>query len=233
MQRIIPLMFLLLGFSATAQNTGGVFGPVVNAGHRSMEYRFAYDEDSEAWAQRLHYQQSINGELMWRIIGATRKTAQSDTDFDFVQGELFWQLTPDSSSYQSGLRFDVRLRDNDRANQFGVNWMNQFSLADQWQARLILLTSIQVGDNAADGVAIGTRGSIYKKFAIGQVGLEMYSSYGSTEKFKSLDDQSHSIGPFITGSLGIDRWSYFAGVLVGVTDAAPDTELRFRLTTAF
>ena len=146
---------------AAAQNTGGVFGPEVTEGHKSIQYRGAINPDNAldqfGFAQRLHYQQAIDGDFMWRIIGATRKTDSSDFDFDFVQAELFWELSDDEDKHKTGLRFDARLTDGDRAEQLGLNWMNHFNFDNGWHARALVLTNVQIGDTAADGINVQTR----------------------------------------------------------------------------
>ena len=98
---------LLFAVPAAGQNTGGVFGPVVNDGHRSAQYRAAYDFDTYGLAQRVHYQQAINGDLMWRVLVQARKTADSRVDTDFVQGELFWQLPDPNPRWQHAVRFGI------------------------------------------------------------------------------------------------------------------------------
>jgi len=120
--RHIFLGFLILFFSsvtAAAQNTGGVFPPSVDEGHKSLQYRSAYNLENDNFAQRLHYQQAINGDFMWRIVGQTRETESSDFDFDFLQAELFWELSPEDTDYRHGVRFDARLRDDNRPHQVG------------------------------------------------------------------------------------------------------------------
>lgn len=217
-----------------AQNTGAVFSPVVNPEHKSFQYRAVVDPDNNAgeagFAQRLHYQQSIDGDLMWRLIGQTRKTSESDVDFDFVQAELFWDMSDDGDNYRTGMRFDVRLRDGDRPDQLGVNWMNQFHYSNGWSARAVLLGFIQVGDNSADGVNIQTRWQLAKKLKGGQsIGVEMFNSYGYSDDIGSFNEQNHTIGPIYSTPL-TSNWSVFTGVLWGISDEAPDTELRVWLT---
>lgn len=236
----LKLVFIIL-FSAalaqpaSAQNTGGVFGPVVNEGHKSFQYRATLDPDTASgitgFAQRLHYQQAINGDLMWRILGQTRKTQASDFDFDFIQAELFWHLTDDDGSpYQTGLRFDARVRNDNRPEQLGLNWTNEWNLEEGWQLRAIALSAVQLGDNSANGVLLQTRGHIAKSVGGGKrLGVELFSTYGSTSNFGSFNKQSHTIGPFATAPLG-HNFSVFGGVLFGISDAAADTELRLWLT---
>lgn len=222
---------------AAAQNTGGVFPPMVNEGHKSAQYRIAINPDNAAgktgFAQRLHYQQSLNGDMMWRIVGQTKKTSDSDFDLDFIQAELFWELSDDDDQHKTGLRFDARLRDEGRAEQFGLNWSNQFNFENGWSARALVLTAVQIGDNAADGVNLQTRGQIARKMDSGHTfGIDMFNNYGRTGNIGGFNDQSHTIGPFISAPLG-NKVSLFAGPLFGLSRAAPDVEARLWLTKGF
>lgn len=231
------LTTLALPQIAAAQNTGGVFPPMVNEGHKSLQYRAAVNPDNAAgevgFAQRLHYQQAINGDFMWRILGQTQKTDRSDFDFSFLQAELFWELSDDEDQHKTGLRFDARLTDGDRAEQLGLNWMNHFNFDNGWHARALVLTSVQIGDTAADGVNLQTRARVGKKLEDGpELGVEMYNNYGRTSGFGSFKDQSHTIGPYIATPLG-NKISLFAGPLFGLSNSAPDVEARVWLTKGF
>ena len=233
----IFFIFMCLSLPAFAQNTGGVFPPVVNEGHKSLQYRATIDPDNTndetGFAQRLHYQQAIDGEFMWRIVGQTRKTDASDLDFDFVQAELFWQITPDEKKHQIGLRFDARYRGDDRPEQFGLNWINEFKLNDNWSARAIGLTALQTGDNSPSGIFLQTRGNVFRKIEGGHtIGLEMFNNYGSSKDIGSFNDQSHTIGPFISTPIA-DKLSLYGGAQFGISSAAADTELRLWLTQGF
>lgn len=235
---LFALLYLIIGLpNSYAQNTGGVFGPVVNEDHKLWQYRITIDPDNAnetvGLAQRLHYEQSINGRTMWRVVGQLRKTNSSDLDFDFVQGELFWQMTEDSAPLQSGLRFDARYRGDNRPEQFGLNWMNQVSLGEGWTARAVALSAIQTGDNAADGVFLQTRGNIFTRLDGGQtLGFELYNNFGNSKSFGSFKDQGHTFGPFISAPVG-QGLSVYGGALFGLSEAAADTELRLWVTKSY
>lgn len=231
------LIYLGAISAALAQNTGGVFPPMVNEGHSSAQYRIAVNPDNAngetGFAQRLHYQQSINGDLMWRIVGQTKKTNDSDFDLDFLQAELFWELSDDEDQHKMGLRFDARLRDEGRAEQLGLNWTNQFKFENGWSARALVLTAVQLGDNAANGVNLQTRGQIARKTQSGAtLGVDMFNNYGRTGNIGSFKDQSHTIGPFVAAPLR-SGLSVYAGPLFGLSKAAPDVEARLWLTKGF
>jgi len=212
MRYAISLLIFGLTPTALAQNTGGIFPPMVNEGHMSAQYRVTYNPDTEGLSQRAHYQQAINGNLMWRGLVSARKTAEADVDFDFVQAELFWELSDDDDTWKTGLRFDARIRDDDRPGLIGVHWTNQFPVSDSWTARFVALSAADIGDDARDGIFLQTRGNLFTKLEGGQtVGVELYNAYGSTDP----------------------DWSLFTGALFGLTDASPDAELRLWVTRNF
>ncbi|MEL6825867.1 MAG: hypothetical protein AAFN91_06410 [Pseudomonadota bacterium] len=218
---------------AMAQNTGGIFPPMVNEGHKSAQYRVTYDPDSEGLSQRLHYQQAINGDLMWRGLVSARKTDESDVDFDFIQAELFWELSDDDDAWKTGFRFDGRIRDDDRPGLIGVHWTNQFPVTENWNGRFVALSAFDVGNDARDGVFLQTRGNLFTRLESGQtVGVELFNAYGSTDEILDLDKQGHSIGPFASFPVS-DNFSLFTGALFGLTDASADAELRLWITRGF
>ncbi len=216
-----------------AQNTGGVFGPAVDEGDRRLQYRITFDPDNDGVAQRIHYEQAVNGDFMLRSVLQGRKTDDSDLDFDYFQGELFWDLSEDGAAWRTGLRFDLRLRDGDRSEVLGVNWMNHWTLPNGFSARFLILSSVDVGGNARDGVFLQTRASLYRRWnERSLVGVELYDSYGSTEGFADFEDQRHQLGPAASFRLGRGH-SLYTNVLFGLTEATPDVELRLWVTKAF
>ncbi|MDJ0920948.1 MAG: hypothetical protein QNI84_07455 [Henriciella sp.] len=222
-----------LQFSAKAQSTAGVFGPVVNEDDRGWEYRGAYDGESEEYNQRLHYQQAINGDLRWRVVAQVRETDDSDFDPDYLRGELVWQVTPDAQKFQSGFRFEGRYRFDDRPGDVTVHWTNQWKHIDNWTLRFIVGVTQQISNDPEDGLLIQTRAGAYTSLENGpRLGVELYSEYGSTSDWLPVDEQEHTAGPFAVWKLSED-WSLYTGALFGITDVSPETNLRIRLTHAF
>lgn len=233
---LISSCFGFVSLSAQAQNTGGVFPPSVNEGHKSAQWRIAVDPDGNnndfRYATRLHYQQTINDDFMWRVIGQANNRGDSDIKLDFVQAELFWELSDKNDKNKTGLRFDARYRDDNRPSQLGVNFMNQFDLGEGWRARAVGLTHYQFGDNARDGINLQTRWQLAKQVEKGAfIGVEMYNNYGYTDDIRGFDQQNHTVGPFV--ALPLDGISVFAGPLIGISEAAPDLEARLWVTRAF
>ncbi len=229
----LPLLVTLLSFgTAIAQNTGGVFPPGFGGDHKSAQYRLAIDTDSDRFSQRLHYQQSIDDHRVWRVLVQTRETATSDVDFDFVQAELFWEFTQPKDKYRTGIRFDARLRDDNRPGQVGVNWMHQWNFDDGWRARLIGLSSLQIGENRSDGISLQPRAQIAKSLGSGlSVGAEYFGSLGNTENL-TISNARQTVGPFVSTKIA-GKTTLYTGVQFGVTDVAPNTELRLWVTQGF
>ncbi|MGJ3230189.1 MAG: hypothetical protein ACFE0P_00145 [Oceanicaulis sp.] len=228
-------LVLALAGGAAAQTTGTVFGPETAAGDREAEYRVAaaFEESGgdASLSQRLHYQQAINDSFRWRAIIAWDDPAGGDVELDHVQGELLWQIverTP--GGFSSGLRFDARVSEGDDVpHEIGVNWTNQWVRGDL-RVRALVLLDRDVGPRANDDWIVETRASLYRSLENGlSVGIESFIEFGGIEAgFGGFGDQSHQLGPVLSGDLvyGVE-WS--AGVLFGLSDGADEQDFVLRL----
>ncbi len=231
-------LFLLAGANtAFAQNTSGVVGPTVDEGESTLEYRLGLDPENSRGetgvAQRLHYQRSINSDLRWRVVGRFQKTAESDFDFDYVQAELVWQLSNDDKSYQNGLRFDARIRGDSRPGQLGVNWAHQWSFGQGWEIRGVLKSEVQIGQGSDDSFSLESQARVQKKLPQGRaIGVKMFNNYGDTHDIQPFDQQSHVAGPYLSTPF-IEKLTLSTGVLFGLTETSPDTQIQLWLTRSF
>lgn len=228
---------LVIPTSVWAQNTSGVHSPVVKEGERSIQYRLGVEPDDDEGEtkikHRLHYQQAISGDLRWRVIGQTRTTDSSDFDLDFLRAELLWELSDNTDPFKTGLRFDGRIRDDNRPEEFAVNWTNRVTLPSGWDFRGIIIASKQTGDNADDGVGLSTRARISKKIESGQTfGVDLFSDYGNTGNIAELSEQEHLLAPFASTKI-TESVTLFGGPQFGLTDASPDFEFRLWLNRGF
>ena len=222
-------MFILP--AAMAQNTGGVFGPVVKGSERNAQYRFGLVPEQDGvdsrYAHRLHGALALDDRRLARLViqGADRG-GPDGAEFEFIQAELFWELSDEEArDWNYGVRIDARLSGDDRPDQLGLHWTNQFLINENFFARAVLLSAVQFGDNAADGVLLSARGSLNYRLPDGYgLALQSFNSLGSSEDF-GLDDRSQQLGPMLSGPLA-QGWSWQAGALFGVSDAAPDSDFR-------
>lgn len=226
------IFYVISANFAYAQNTGGVFPPGFGDDHQSAQYRITLNTDNDRFNQRAHFQKSIDSKRLWRVVVQTRETDSSDFDFDFIQAELFWEFSDSSDSYRSGIRFDARLRDDNRAGQAGVNWAHQWKFDDGWRARLIALSALQIGDNKVDGISLSPRAQIAKTLESGPtLGVEYFGSFGNTEDI-TFGKARQTIGPFISSKIA-SKTTIMGGAQFGFTDVSPDAELRLWLTQNF
>lgn len=226
------IFFVMSTGFASAQNTGGVFPPGFGDDHQSAQYRVTIDTDNDRFSQRVHYQQSIDSKRLWRVVAQTRETDSSDFDFDFIQAELFWELPNKSDNYRSALRFDARIRDDNRPGQIGLNWSHQWKFDKGWRARLIALSALQIGKNKVDGVLLSPRAQIAKTLESGPtLGVEYYGGFGNTTDI-TFDKVRQTVGPFISTKIA-SKTTIMGGAQFGFTDVSPDTELRLWLTQNF
>jgi|MEHZ01.5.fsa_nt_MEHZ011480586.1_3 hypothetical protein len=230
------LILINLSSPIFAQNTGGVIPPFVNEGSRSLHTRIAIDPDNaqgeRSIATRLHYLHSFNDDLKGVLFMGSRQTAESDFDFDYLHAGVFIDLGKNGQKFRNGVRFDLRVRDGSRPNHVGALWLGQYYFDNGWTARMNVLSSVQIGDRANDGLNLQTRWQLANRLESGDsIGLEMYSFYGSTDNLGNFDSQNHSVGPMYTKSINTN-WSLFSSLLIGVSESAPDTQVRFWLIRA-
>ena len=223
----------VLPLSALAQNTGGIFPPMVDDGHASLQYRITYGAKSDRVAQRIHYQEAINDNFMWRGLFQTRHSEATPAEFQFAQAELFWDMSSKDAVWKTGVRFDARVRGTGESGLVGVHWTNQIQIAENWHVRGIVMTSYDIRREVAKGIGLQTRGNVFTQLANNIVlGVEFYNAYGTTDQLKPWDEQKHQIGPFAFIPVG-SNWNVFAGLLVGVTSASETLDLRAWLTYNF
>ncbi len=229
---LIGAVLLTLFNQAHPEETGGVFGPVVNAGHRAAQYRAAMDPDAGDLVHRIHYEQALDDDVMWRVVTQLRNNSERSQDFDYVQAELFRQLPDLRSGWAHGVRFDITYRDDNRPSYVGLNWMHDVELSPRYQLRMLAMMGTDFGENARSGVIAQTRAHLLYRFKPqSAIALSLFSRYGRLNDSLPLDAQRHEAGPTLTFQFG-NRWQLLVGYLHGLTESSRDHSLRLWLTRA-
>ena len=231
--RALPLLISALIFCSTATaNTAGVFPPVVQEGHRSLQYRIALEPDAGAVGTRIHYQQSLDGDVMVRGIVHASESANGHSRVDFVQGELFWDLSEDTDQLRHGFRFDARARGRGESASLSLNYGLQYQLSPKWQARSVILNTRSFGGGATTDVKLQVRSQLsYRASQAISLNLEYYSQLGAIDNFNPWKDQKHQIGPSVNWQIA-DDWTLHGGLLSSMNDGAPDLVYRMWITKA-
>ncbi len=231
---------LWLAAPSYAQTTAGVFGPNISQGDRSAQFRIAMSPSQangdDQWEARIHYQQAFSDRLRGRIVlqGSDRETGEFEPNF--IQAELQWQLKKagTESVWASALRIDTRVVEKDDGpHRLGLNWTNQWALNEKWQANNVILTALEIGPDAQEGVILEVRNGLKYRLDSGmKIGVESFSALGRSDNLGNFNTQNHRLGPVVSGKLTADT-SFLAGALFGVSDPARDADLRLWLTRRF
>ena len=224
----------LLAFSnSTWANTAGVFPPVVQEGHRSLQHRVTLNPDTGAVGTRLHYQESLSDDVMLRGIVHASESATGHSKVDFAQGELFWDLSEDTDQLRHGFRFDARARGRGEPSSVSVNYGLQSNVNPQWQVRLALLNTRSFGGKANTDIQFQARSQLsYLASTAVSLNLEYYSQLGAIDDFNPWKTQKHQIGPSVNWRVA-NGWTLYGGFLSSMNNSSPDTVYRMWVTKAF
>ena len=229
----IGYLGLLTLSNSTSANTAGVFPPVVQEGHRSLQYRVTLNPDTGAFGTRLHYQESLNDDVMLRGIVHASESATGHSKVDFVQGELFWDLGEDTDRLRHGFRFDARARGRGEPSSVSVNYALQYSVSPQWQARLAVLNTRSFGGKANTDIQFQARSQLsYRASQAVSLNLEYYSQLGAIDNFNPWKNQKHQIGPSVNWRVA-NGWTLYGGFLSSMNNSSPNTVYRMWVTKAF
>jgi len=215
-------------------NTSSVFSPDVSEGDRSVEYRSSFEpgEDGgpDIFAHRLHYQQSLNEQTRWRLIGVMSDSDQ-DLEYRYTRFELQHQLHEDElDGFDSALRFELQIAEgDDTPSRARLAWTGKVDATPRWQLRANLLTGKQFDSGAKSGLLLETRWQATYKLESGtRIGLEMFNDLNTTADFGSFDEQEHTIGPIVKFDIA-RGWKAEASYLAGLSDDASDNTFRLHL----
>ena len=221
---------IVFGADVYAQGTGTVASPVVRPGSSiSLATGIALDEGQEGFAQRIDYQKTVSEK--WRLRGIVFLNDRSGAfRYRRLELEAMHQFASSQYGWNSAIQVRGRLPDgNDGPERVRLAWLNRWRPKDGPELRAVGLASREFGDDRDSGLALESRFEATWPLPSGhRAGAQVFNRYNTTTDFGSFEDQRHSIGGVLKGSLN-EQVSYRMNALAGVSDAAADFELRFRL----
>lgn len=225
---------LLAAWGVPAQaTTSSVFGPSVSADDRSAEYRLSFSPEEERFDHRLHYQHALSDRVRSRLIAAQARRGSGDLELRYLRLETQWQYRRVTDGWNAALRGELQLAEGDDGpHRLRLAWTGARNLGP-WQQRVNLLAGREFGSDPASGVSLELRAQLTRKLpAGGRLGMSLFSDLNTTTDFGSFDEQAHELGPIYKRSLGSD-WGLTAGMLLGISDAAPDITWRLMISRDF
>jgi len=227
------LFLCVLGFSQQAFATKKVYSPIVEGGELEFEWRGSYDfddRDSKDGEQKQKYAIGYGVTDRWftELYGEIEREAEQDEyDFTAIEWENRFQLT-DQGQYW----LDVGL-------YFAYETTVKEKTADKIEGKILLEKSFSDFTHTANitfekqvggGVEEETEAELawssryrWKKYF--EPGFELHSNFGELNEHKPYDEQKHQIGPVFYGKVGPVK--YDIGYLFGITDPAPEGELKW------
>ncbi len=227
---ILAASAIAVSAEVAAQGTGTVASPVLRPGASiSFATGIALDDDRDGFAQRVDYRQSV-GEN-WRIGGMVFFNDRGgDLRYRRLELEAMHQFASSQYGWNSAIQVRGRLPDgNDGPKRVRVAWLNRWRPDTGPELRAIGLASREFGDDRDSGLALESRfEATWRLPSGGRAGAQTFNRYNTTSEFGSFNTQRHSIGGVLKGNLN-EQVSYRLNALTGVSEAAADFELRFRL----
>lgn len=232
--RLVVSVFAVAGTAslpAAAQSlTGNVGSAGVSEGERGIEARLGLDEEGSA-ASRIHYDHAFTGWYQLRVIGSFRRPDGEDWDFSALTLENWFQWseeTRDNSGFNGGIRLAYSFADGSGRDEAQVRLTVTDRFAGAWEWRANLIGEIEAGEGSDGGVGVEMRAQLTRGLETSglgsddwRLGMELFSEFGNSRDFASLNDQAHQIGPVIKVSW--DNGIYIqSAVRAGLTDGSDD-----------
>ena len=240
-KKMVSMMgiFLLTGGLLSPQEawaTKKVYSPHVEKGELEFEARGSYDFDdneSKDGAQKQKYAIGYGLTDWWftEVYGEWEKDPESGEglEFESVDWENRFQLSePGAWWLDTGLYFEYEFASKgDNADKIEGKLLLEKQLGDFDHIVNLILEKEVNGPGEEKELEGGFAWSgryRWKKWL--EPGVEWHSDLGELDHTDSFDDQKHQLGPVIYGKIG-DRIKYDVGYLFGVSNAAPDGELKW------
>lgn len=226
--------------TAPASATQRVYSPHVSQGELELEYlgRVDFDDDPDkdrAQKQKFAVGYGVTDRWFTEIYGEIEREggAEGDEDgFEFtaVEFENRLELTePGETWVDVGLYFAYEIATKDDGHDKVEGKLLLEKETGVLSHRLNLILEREVGNGASNdtegGLAWSTRWRAHEAV---EPAVEWFSDFGALGSGTSWDEQKHSVGPALYGKIS-PHIGYEVAYLFGVSDAAPDGEIKWVL----
>lgn len=228
---IAVLAVLVLG-NSPALATKTVTSPYVTKGKATVEWRGGLEtdaDDEDVFKTRNQFAYGFTDFYEAKISVDTRD--DEDGMFSDVDLENKFQILPKGEYFVDlGLRLDYARSTNGAADEIGTKILLGKQTGD-FSHLLNLEAEHEVGEDSSDDWGYGLSYGISYPVADNlSIGGEWYSDFGDFEG--DFDDHDHMAGPVIYG-MAFDTLKYQAGILAGISEAAPDATLKATIGYSF
>lgn len=234
------ILFIVLSAGAFASTTGSVGSAAVKAGETKVEARFGYSEAEESSSQderfrtRFQIDHGFNEWYAGRIVVRQDKRKGDSYEHESVTFTNRVQLLDKAEEgFDFGFRLSYALQDGDKKADFVEFGLYEVIPYEDYEFRMNQIFAHDVGQESEDGVSGELR--LQGTRAISEshrLGLESYHDFGNLTTLSGYSAQSHQIGPVLKGKFG-DGYAYETGYRAGISEGAPDHNMKFFISKTF
>lgn len=224
--------------------TANVIGSKVGkAGLFGTEYRNGYEWDDSNQAQDNAYTDRLD--LFYNVSNRTQLRAFANrTDLDGKEGELTnvfiepaFQLFDQATNGFDGLMTTglTISEGDDGPHQFRSILSGTIPIDNGYVVHNSVVAH-EFGPESTDGLKYEARFRVMQHVpTFGEhtdIGVEMFNDFGNLRTTSGFDNALHRAGPVMTGKF-TEKLGFQTGFLAGLSDAAPDTAVKFWLNYRF
>lgn len=230
---------LVFGPSSSTQAGTKVYSPIVEEGAFEIEFKARYDDDPKGGPEdkqvyKLSAGYGVNSFWFTEVVFELEKEGDGSLKYEEFEWENVFQLAPQGKYWiDFGLFVEAEIpNDDSKPSSLVIGPLLQKEIG-QTVHILDILFERKFGNGSGSGVELDyfleSRYRLHPKF---EPGIWAFGGFGKIGNFDDRRDQPHRIGPMVMGKLPAGRMSHFKyafGVLFGLTHAAPDFSVNWRI----
>lgn len=213
--------------------TKKVYSPIVEKGELEFELRNGYTFDDDGRGDELTQKYAIGygftNRWFTEIYGEFEHAPGEEYDLKAIEWENRFQFTEQGEHWlDAGLLLEYKLP----TDAGSPDKLEAFLLLEkqyyEWMHRLNIGAEREVGENSEDEIeGVARWATVYRLNPYFEPGFEYHAELGEVGDMSSFEEQEHQAGPVIYGNFG--ALSYDLGYLFGLSEEAPDGELKLLL----
>jgi hypothetical protein len=239
---LAALALFTLPRSATAGPSDYVITPIVEEGEREIDFKAGTARSRDGTRQSkesIGLGWGVNSRWFTEVYALWKQETGSVHGFDAWEWENKFQLT-ETGQYPVDIGFLLEIeRPKDRSEGYELRWgpLLQAEFGSQVQANLNLLLEKHVRSSEGGKAELGYQWQLkYRWQPALEFGLQGFGDVGPWDHWEPAAEQPHTTGPALFGRVKVGERQtvkYNAGLLFGLTHAAPRHTLRLQAELEF
>ena len=219
-----------------------IYSPIVEEGEREVDFKAGTAKMKDGTRETqysLGLGWGVNSRWFTELYAKWHKEPGDRISFDAWEWENKFQLT-ETGKYPVDVGFLIEIeRPRDRSEGYEYKWgpLFQADIGSNVQANFNVLVEKHIRTSAPSRAELGYQWQVkYRWRPEFEFGLQGYGDVGPWNHWEPREDQPHVAGPALFGKLHVGQKQvikYNAGLLFGLTSAAPRNTLRLQAEYEF